>query len=151
MFCENVVTLIGWMCKNYSNFGLFNMYYSSLFYFLIIDLCSFFLYIKRVNRLMNSIMNSIFGLVTCHFLPFTLGLLSYLQWWHNSEVWLQQDRVLIVRGRILPRSMASSDEYRTLPSWYWLPSPSVIALWLDLASSDGYASSDGPQAQRPWH
>ena len=32
MFCENVVTLVGWICKNYSTFGLFNMYYSSFFF-----------------------------------------------------------------------------------------------------------------------
>ena len=69
MFCENIVTLV-------STFGLFNMYCSSLFFiyyyyfFLVIDFCSFFLYIKRANRLMNSIMNSIFGLVTCLFPPF---------------------------------------------------------------------------------
>ena len=43
MFCENVMTLVRWMCKNYNTFNLFNMYF---FFFLIIDLCSFFLYIK---------------------------------------------------------------------------------------------------------
>ena len=42
----------------------------SAFFFSIIDLCSFFLYIKKVNRLMNSVMNNIFGLVTCLFPPF---------------------------------------------------------------------------------
>ena len=38
--------------------------YFFFFFFAVIDLC-FFLYIKRVNRLMNSVMNSIFGLMTC--------------------------------------------------------------------------------------
>ena len=80
MFCENVVTLGCWMWKIYSTFSLFNMYCSSLFilfyfyFFLVIDLCSFFLYIKRVNRLMNSVINNIFGLVTCLFLPFFFSL-----------------------------------------------------------------------------
>ena len=82
--------------------------------------------------------------------PFTLGLWSYLYWWHNSEARLPQDRTLFVLGRTVPRSMASSDEYSTSLSWYWLPPPSVITLWLDLASSDGYASLDGPQAQQSW-
>ena len=27
MFCENVVTLVRWMCKSYNTFGLFNMYF----------------------------------------------------------------------------------------------------------------------------
>ena len=27
MFCENIVTLVRWMCKSYSTFGLFNMYF----------------------------------------------------------------------------------------------------------------------------
>ena len=44
MFCENIMTLIRWMYKSYSFFGLFNMYF--FFFFPIIDLCSFFLYIK---------------------------------------------------------------------------------------------------------
>ena len=34
-FCENVVILVGWICKSYSTFGLFNMYCSSLFLFFI--------------------------------------------------------------------------------------------------------------------
>ena len=47
MFCENVVTLVGWICKSYSTFGLFNMYYSSLFLFFIfilsqISICALF-------------------------------------------------------------------------------------------------------------
>ena len=50
MFCENVVTLVGWIYKNYNTFDLFNMYCSSLFlffifyfyFFLVIDLYSFF-------------------------------------------------------------------------------------------------------------
>ena len=42
MFSENVVTLVGWMCKSYSTFGLFNIYCSLFFFFfLVIDLCSF--------------------------------------------------------------------------------------------------------------
>ena len=32
MFCENVVTLVGWMCKSYGTFSLFNMYCSSFFF-----------------------------------------------------------------------------------------------------------------------
>ena len=60
------------MCKNYSTFDLFNVYCSSLLFhfylllfFSVINLCSFFfLYIKRAYRLMNSVMNSIFCLVT---------------------------------------------------------------------------------------
>ena len=46
------------------------IYCSSFFFFLVIDLYSFFLYIKKANRLMNSVMNIIFGLVTCLFPPF---------------------------------------------------------------------------------
>ena len=56
MFCENVVTLVRWICKNYSTFGLFNIYYSSFFcfFFPVIDLCSFFysifaLFIQRFS------------------------------------------------------------------------------------------------------
>ena len=41
-----------------------------LIFFSIIDLCYFFLCIKRANRLMNSIMNNIFCLMTCLFSPF---------------------------------------------------------------------------------
>ena len=72
MFCENVVTLVGWMCKSYSTFGLFNMYWSSFFFFFFLShwFVHFFLYIKRANRLMNSVMNNIFGLVTCLFPSF---------------------------------------------------------------------------------
>ena len=66
MFYENVMTLVGWMCKNYSTFGLFNIYSLSLFlllFFSVIDLCSFFQYIKKkTNRLMNIVLNSILGL-----------------------------------------------------------------------------------------
>ena len=76
------------MCKNYSTFGLFNIYYSKfcfvflffLFFFSVIDLCSFFLYIKRANRLMNSVMNNIFDLVTCLFPPFFSFKFTNLVW-----------------------------------------------------------------------
>ena len=36
MFCENVVTLVGWMCKSYRTFSLFNMYCSTLLIYLFI-------------------------------------------------------------------------------------------------------------------
>ena len=86
MFCENIMTLVGWMCKNYNTFGLFNMYCSSLFifyfhFFPVIDLYFFFsIYIKRANRLINSIMNSIFGLVTCLFSLFFSFKFTNLVW-----------------------------------------------------------------------
>ena len=51
-----------------------------LFFFSIINLCSFFLYIKRANRLMNSVMNNIFDLVTCLFSPFFFFKFTNLVW-----------------------------------------------------------------------
>ena len=73
MFCENVVTLIGWMCKSYSTFGLFNMNCSSPFFFFfpIIDLCSFFY--------------SIFALFIQHFSLFIkFHNIFALLYWHNK-------------------------------------------------------------------
>ena len=52
MFCENIVTLIGWICKNYSTFGLFNIYCLSLFlFFIFIFSCHWFVPFKVAMQL----------------------------------------------------------------------------------------------------
>ena len=84
MFCENIVTLVGWMCKSYSilvcsicTVHVFKKYiyiyvlfifFSFLFFFFLFSrhwFVLFFLFLKRANKLMNGVMNIIFGLVTC--------------------------------------------------------------------------------------
>ena len=40
----------------------------------------FFLYIKIANRLMHSVINSVFGLLTCLFLPFLFFKFTNLVW-----------------------------------------------------------------------
>ena len=84
----NVLTLVRWMCKSYSTFGLFNIYF---FFFSIIDLCSFFLYIKARMRIQCFCAVHL----QCHFVkPHCLFFFFFKFWtvttipsWFNQICW----------------------------------------------------------------
>ena len=74
MFYENIVTLVGWICKNYSTFGLFNVYCSSLFLFFI-----FILFQSSICALFSTVfLHCSYSVFHCSStIPFWLATLSF--------------------------------------------------------------------------